>query len=439
MIGIFKKLFKKEKITKKYKNGDTYVGEMKNDKPHGQGTYTWPNGEKYVGVFKNDKKHGHGTWTLKDIKYVGEWKEDKMHGLGTTTSNAIKFIGKFKDNERLQGTHTWISGEFAGDKYVGDFEGDEQHGQGAYTWADGSKYVGEYKDGKMHGQGTYTSNEIKFIGKLKDDEMMQGTHTWISGESAGDKYVGEFKDGEMHGQGTYTWSDGSKYVGEYKDGEQCEGTLTSADGKVEKITKTIKRNELAIFEEFRLKPDDVKNEPPKKKDLLEIDDVYFYYNTRLKKNTYWVLTTPEYSQVDEYRATIDPDHEDYQLNKPKKSSLKKYKTDVKVHIEEYDEEEDTSYLTWWKEDKNGDLVQVNLTEKEDAGVEFKIKSWLRNKAIDAVGLEIRNMKKKAYEYSKDELMGMIEKEENKMIKKGGWKALRIAALSTLGLGWLPFL
>jgi hypothetical protein len=439
MIGIFKKLFKKEKITKKYKNGDTYVGEIKNDKPHGQGTYTWPNGEKYVGVFKNDKKHGHGTWTLKDIKYVGEWKEDKMHGLGTTTSNAIKFIGKFKDNERLQGTHTWISGEFAGDKYVGDFEGDEQHGQGAYTWADGSKYVGEYKDGKMHGQGTYTSNEIKFIGKLKDDEMMQGTHTWISGESAGDKYVGEFKDGEMHGQGTYTWSDGSKYVGEYKDGEQCEGTLTSADGKVEKITKTIKRNELAIFEEFRLKPDDVKNEPPKKKDLLEIDDVYFYYNTRLKKNTYWVLTTPEYSQVDEYRATIDPDHEDYQLSKPKKSSLKKYKTDVKVHIEEYDEEEDTSYLTWWKEDKNGDLVQVNLTEKEDAGVEFKIKSWLRNKAIDAVGLEIRNMKKKAYEYSKDELMGMIEKEENKMIKKGGWKALRIAALSTLGLGWLPFL
>ena len=439
MIGIFKKLFKKEKITKKYKNGDTYVGEMKNDKPHGQGTYTWPNGEKYVGVFKNDKKHGHGTWTLKDIKYVGEWKEDKMHGLGTTTSNAIKFIGKFKDNERLQGTHTWISGEFAGDKYVGDFEGDEQHGQGAYTWADGSKYVGEYKDGKMHGQGTYTSNEIKFIGKLKDDEMMQGTHTWISGESAGDKYVGEFKDGEMHGQGTYTWSDGSKYVGEYKDGEQCEGTLTSADGKVEKITKTIKRNELTVFEEFRLKPDDVKNEPPKKKDLLEIDDVYFYYNTRLKKNTYWVLTTPEYSQVDEYRATIDPDHEDYQLSKPKKSSLKKYKTDVKVHIEEYDEEEDTSYLTWWKEDKNGDLVQVNLTEKEDAGVEFKIKSWLRNKAIDAVGLEIRNMKKKAYEYSKDELMGMIEKEENKMIKKGGWKALRIAALSTLGLGWLPFL
>ncbi len=64
MFGIFKK----KKKTKKYKNGDTYVGEMKNDKPHGYGTYTWPIGEKYVGVFKNDKKHGQGTWTFKAIE-----------------------------------------------------------------------------------------------------------------------------------------------------------------------------------------------------------------------------------------------------------------------------------------------------------------------------------------------------------------------------------
>jgi len=73
------------------------------------------------------------------------------------------------------------------------------------------------------------------------------------------------------------------------------------------------------------------------------------------------------------------------------------------------------------------------------GVEMKIKSWLRDKAIDAVGLEIRSMKKKAYEYSKDELMDMIKKEESKLIKKGGWKAVRMAALSTLGLSWLPFI
>ena len=49
------------------------------------------------------------------------------------------------------------------------------------------------------------------------------------------------------------------------------------------------------------------------------------------------------------------------------------------------------------------------------------------------------MKKKAYEYSKDELMSMIEKEENKLIKKGGWKAVRLAAYSALGLPFLGFL
>jgi len=35
-------------------------------------------------------------------------------------------------------------------------------------------------------------------------------------------------------------------------------------------------------------------------------------------------------------------------------------------------------------------------------------------------------------------MRMIEAEENKAIKKGGWKAVRIAALSALGLPILGF-
>ena len=34
---------------------------------------------------------------------------------------------------------------------------------------------------------------------------------------------------------------------------------------------------------------------------------------------------------------------------------------------------------------------------------------------------------------------MIEKEERKLIKKGSWKALKVAAFSSLGLSWLPFI
>ena len=54
-------------------------------------------------------------------------------------------------------------------------------------------------------------------------------------------------------------------------------------------------------------------------------------------------------------------------------------------------------------------------------------------------IKIRNMKKKAYEYSHEELKNMIEAEENKLIKKGGWKAIRVAAMTALGISWVPFL
>ena len=203
------------------------------------------------------------------------------------------------------------------------------------------------------------------------------------------------------------------------------------------MTEVKKRNELSIFEELRLKPDDFQSEVPKIEDLEEIDDVYYYYNKKLKKNTYWILTDSGWKQVNEYKVGLDDDDEDYQFDAPKESILKKYKTDVKVYIEE--KGKDMDYVTWWVEDKNGELIQVNTTKEGEGGIEFKIKSWLRNKAIDAVGLEIRSMKKKAYEYSKDELVKMIEIEENKMIEKGGWKALRMAAYSALGLPFLGFL
>ena len=98
--------------------------------------------------------------------------------------------------------------------------------------------------------------------------------------------------------------------------------------------KKKKRNEISIFQEFELKPEDLRDEIPDKDDLLEINDVYYYYNSAFKKNTYWKLTKPRFTQVNEFREDLDTDHEDYQLNIPKKSSLKKFKTNIKINIEE---------------------------------------------------------------------------------------------------------
>ena len=45
--------------------------------------FTSPDGRKYVGEYKDDKKHGQGTFTWSDEgKYEGKWKDGKFHGQG---------------------------------------------------------------------------------------------------------------------------------------------------------------------------------------------------------------------------------------------------------------------------------------------------------------------------------------------------------------------
>ena len=56
-----------------------YLGEYKDGKKHGKGSYTWSDGGIYVGNWKEGKEHGHGTYTSPaGRKYVGEWKDGNM-------------------------------------------------------------------------------------------------------------------------------------------------------------------------------------------------------------------------------------------------------------------------------------------------------------------------------------------------------------------------
>ena len=43
-------------------DGYEYVGEFKDGKRHGQGTYTFASGDKYVGEHKDGKPNGQGTY-----------------------------------------------------------------------------------------------------------------------------------------------------------------------------------------------------------------------------------------------------------------------------------------------------------------------------------------------------------------------------------------
>ena len=70
------------------------------------------------------------------------------------------------------------------------------------------------------------------------------------------------------------------------------------------------------------------------------------------------------------------------------SSLKKNKSKILVTINKY-----KAPMSWWVKNLDGELIQVNIKDK-DPDTMLRLKSLLRNQAIDIVGLEIRSMKKK---------------------------------------------
>jgi len=84
--------------------GPEYSGALKDGKPHGQGTLTWPDGKKYIGEFRDGERHGLGETTWPDgQKYVGEWQSDKRHGRGTMTwSSGEKYSGGFVNGKRCK-------------------------------------------------------------------------------------------------------------------------------------------------------------------------------------------------------------------------------------------------------------------------------------------------------------------------------------------------
>ena len=98
--GLIFKSFGDGKVQPKYK------GEIKNGKPNGQGTITYPDGDKYVGKWRDGLKNGQGTYTWSDgDKYVGEWKDGEQNGQGTYIyHDGRKYEGEWKDGKIWNGT-----------------------------------------------------------------------------------------------------------------------------------------------------------------------------------------------------------------------------------------------------------------------------------------------------------------------------------------------
>ena len=57
------------------------TGCILGDCENGYGTFIWPSGNKYVGEWKDGKKHGQGTYTYADGTIEkGLWENDEFKG-----------------------------------------------------------------------------------------------------------------------------------------------------------------------------------------------------------------------------------------------------------------------------------------------------------------------------------------------------------------------
>ena len=134
-----------------YGNGGKYVGEWRNGKRNGQGTFT-TNSDKYVGEFRNDRRHGRGTLALANGQVKeGIWKDGRFQDVQKFTPpvdvsnsqpSSITSILPPCPSDQTQyydycfGTFTFRYGN--GAKYVGEFRNDRRHGQGITYHADGT-------------------------------------------------------------------------------------------------------------------------------------------------------------------------------------------------------------------------------------------------------------------------------------------------------------
>ena len=287
--SIFKILTQMNKIDTKvinYPNGDHYKGELKFEKPHGEGVmiysllidneerkrlkkqmkrgyYNFFHPYMYDGEWKNGLYHGEGIikYTVGHV-YEGEFKNGEYHNNGKLVGIRgidLKMLEEFVDSGVAWADFMLIYKERKLNNYEiyeGDWKDGKKHGDGSlirinHKGEERYKYEGEWKDGKKYGSGTFIDKRAledlalecsnpdvrdsekpkykleEYEGEWRDDKP----HGYGVGKYVGfhrrSKYVGQYKNGKYHGKGTLQYEDALE-----NDGAQMVKAGEFKDGKL---------------------------------------------------------------------------------------------------------------------------------------------------------------------------------------------------------------
>lgn len=124
----------------KWRTGESYVGEFKNDKFSGLGVMTWPTGEKYVGEFKNGDFNGIGRYFYTDDSRskIGIFKDGNMieDNIKYTdrkpeysqNQNVLVILTEFRDTKLKTTMDDWKEYFFSPTHSVGKYYKDVSNG-----------------------------------------------------------------------------------------------------------------------------------------------------------------------------------------------------------------------------------------------------------------------------------------------------------------------
>lgn len=134
--------------TKIYKEGHIkFIGRFENGEPTIYGTFFYPDGAKYIGEWKDGKKNGNGTYYAANMNVdAAVWSNDKALGvakqaIGCVEGDCVNGTGKYVFLDRT--------------RYEGEFRNGQAHGTGFCAYADGDMYLGEWKSNAFNGNGKY--------------------------------------------------------------------------------------------------------------------------------------------------------------------------------------------------------------------------------------------------------------------------------------------
>ncbi|KAM4697842.1 alsin [Rhinophrynus dorsalis] len=217
----------------------TYEGRWLSGKPHGRGVLSWPDGRIYSGTFRNGLEDGYGEFKIpnkilnKEDRYLGQWKDGKMCGHGTYWyANGEVYEGFFQDNMR-HGHGLLRSGKLTSTSpsiFIGQWVMDKKTGYGVFDdITRGEKFMGMWQDDVRQGNGlVVTQFGLYYEGAFNLNKMM-GIGVLLSEDDT--VYEGEFSDDwTLNGKGVLKMSNGDciegHFSGEWGTGIKVNGTYS---------------------------------------------------------------------------------------------------------------------------------------------------------------------------------------------------------------------